>query len=218
MARGGLPALAGLDVADDAPVWRALGFAVSPGDAVHIGSVVLRLRGASSGSGLTAWAMSADGPLPPAIDGIPTTVAAQPLEPAAESPHPNGATRLDHVVVRTPDLHRTLTAFEAAGLEVSRVRDAGPELRQAFLWAGDVVLEVVGPPRASETGPASLWGLVVVAPDLELVAALPAAPLGSVRPAVQEGRSIATVRRELGSSVPLAFMTPHRPRTTEESP
>lgn len=216
MARGGLPALAGLDVADDPAVWRALGFEVGPGDEVALGAVTVRLRGAASGSGLTGWALRAEDPLPKAIDGIATAAAAAPARAEAVR-HPSGATRLDHVVVRTPDLGRTLAALTAIGLEVARVRDAGPELRQAFLWAGDVVLEVAGPPEPSGAGPASLWGLVVVAPDLDRVAALPGSPLGTVRPAVQEGRSIATVRREIGSSVPLAFMTPHRPRTTEES-
>ena len=74
---------------------------------------------------------------------------------------------------------------------------------------------MAGPPAPAGDEPASLWGLVVVAPDLDVVAALPGAPLGSVREAVQEGRRIATVRRELGSSVPLAFMTPHRRRAEE---
>jgi hypothetical protein len=32
--------------------------------------------------------------------------------------------------------------------------------------------------------------------------------LGEPRPAVQEGRTIATLKRDAGSSVPLAFMTP----------
>jgi hypothetical protein len=37
--------------------------------------------------------------------------------------------------------------------------------------------------------------------------------LGEPRPAVQEGRTIATLRRsEAGSSVPLAFMTPDASR------
>jgi hypothetical protein len=31
--------------------------------------------------------------------------------------------------------------------------------------------------------------------------------LGEPRPAVQEGRTIATLRRDAGSTVPLAFMT-----------
>ncbi len=215
MARGGLPALTGLDVGDAPEVWRALGFTVSEAGTCRVGSVTLHLLGAGAAPGLTGWALRADGPLPVAVDGIPTRVHEALQAPAPA--HPNGAERLDHVVLRTPDLARTLAALEAVGLEVRRVREAGPDLRQAFLWAGDVLLEVAGPPEPGGDEPASLWGLVVVVPDLDVVAALPEAPLGSVRQAVQEGRRIATVRRELGSSVPLAFMTPHRRRTTEES-
>lgn len=215
MARGDLPALTGLDVADPPDVWRALGFTVAQDGSCVVGDVTLRLRGADAGEGLLGWSLLAAGPLPDAIDGIPTgTGAAGARAPAVA--HPNGALRLDHVVVRTPDMTRTLTALQDAGLEVRRTREAGPDLRQAFLWAGDVLVEVAGPPEVTGEGPASLWGLVVVAPDLDTVAALPAGPLGSVRAAVQEGRLIATVRRDLGSSVPLAFMTPHRPRPTEE--
>lgn len=212
MARGDLPALTGLEVADPPELWRALGFTVSGDGSCVIGGVTLTLRGADAGEGLVGWSLLSDTALPATIDGIPT----RPGATAAPAEHPNGAVQLDHVVVRTPDLARTLAALEANGLEVRRMRDASPDLRQAFLWAGDVLLEVAGPPEATGDGPASLWGLVVVAPDLDAVAALPAGPLGSVRPAVQEGRKIATVRRDLGSSVPLAFMTPHRPRPTEE--
>ncbi len=215
MARGRLPALTGIDVADAPDLWRTLGFTVGADDTCVVGRVTLHLRGPQAGEGLVGWGLHTDGVLPETIDGIPTR--SEPPPGAAPVPHPNGAQRLDHVVVRTPDLARTLAALERAGLEVRRVRDAGPDLRQAFLWAGDVLLEVAGTPEPTGTGPASLWGLVAVAPDLDAVASLPGSPLGSVRPAVQEGRMIATVRRELGSSVPLAFMTPHRRRTTEES-
>jgi hypothetical protein len=213
MARGELPALTGLDAGDEPEVWRAMGFDVGDDGACVIGDVRLRLCGREAGEGLLGWALHAEGELPATIDGI-ATERGRPTDRA--SAHPNGAARLDHVVVRTPDLPRTTGALEAAGLEVRRVRDAGPDLRQAFLWAGDVVVEVAGPPAPTGDAPAALWGLVVVVPDLDAVAALPGSPIGSVRQAVQEGRMIATVRRELGSSVPLAFMTPHPRRPAEE--
>jgi catechol 2,3-dioxygenase-like lactoylglutathione lyase family enzyme len=211
MARGGLPALAALDVADAPELWRELGFHVSQDGTCRVGEVELRLLGAQAGRGLLGWAMRARGTLPGELDGIPTTTLPAATAPAApQTPHVNGATGIDHVVIRTPDLDRTLTALEAAGFELRRLRDAGPGLRQAFLWAGEILLEVAGPPEPSGQQPASLWGLVIVTPDLSLVGDA----LGSVRPAVQEGRLIATVRREAGSSVPLAFMTPHGARGT----
>ena len=98
-------------------------------------------------------------------------------------------------------------------MEVRRTRDAGtPErpLRQGFLWAGDVLVEVAGPPVGESADPARLWGLVVVVPELEPLLDLPGPPIGEIRDAVQLGRRIATVRREAGLSVPLAFMTPHQ--------
>ena len=82
-------------------------------------------------------------------------------------------------------------------------------MRQAFLWAGDVILEVGGPHQPDGDGPASLWGMVVVVPDLDATATLLGDDLGSPRDAVQPGRRIATVRRDSGVSVPLAFITPH---------
>ena len=215
MGRGDLPALAGLDIADPPDVWRRLGFSVSDDGTCVVGMLTVRLLGAQAGEGIVGWTLRpGPAPLPALVDGISTT--ATQAGPAAPAAHPNGALGVDHVVVHTQDLQRTLTALEGTGLEVRRIREARPDLHQAFLWAGDVLLEVAGPPQPAGEDPARLWGLVVVAPDLELLAALPGEPLGSVREAVQPGRRIATVRRELGSSVPLAFMTPHRPAGTAE--
>ena len=218
MGRGGLPALAGLDIADPPDVWRRLGFTVADDGTCVVGMLTVRLLGAQAGEGIVGWALRPGlAVLPALLDGIPTTAAgAGPAAPVAPAAHPNGALGVDHVVIHTQDLQRTLTALEGTGLEVRRIREARPDLHQAFLWAGDVLLEVAGPPQPAGEDPARLWGLVVVAPDLELLAALPGEPLGSVREAVQPGRRIATVRRELGSSVPLAFMTPHRPAGTAE--
>ena len=215
MGRGDLPALAGLDIADPPEVWRRLGFTVAADGTCVLGTLTLRLLGPKSGDGIVGWALRPGAPpVPSLVDGIPTREAGN--DPASSATHPSGALGVDHVVVHTPDLQRTLTALESTGMEVRRVRDAGTDLHQAFLWAGDVLLEVAGPPDPAGDDPAHLWGLVVVAPDLGAVAALPGEPLGSVRDAVQPGRRIATVRRELGSSVPLAFMTPHRPAGAAE--
>jgi len=206
MARGELPALAAIDVADPPQLWRELGFSVDEHGTCRVGQIELRLIGSDAGRGLLGWALCAQAPLPDLLDGIPTRTLAPGDAPAGPArPHPNGATGLDHVVIRTPQLERTLAALDRAGFELRRIREAGPELRQAFLWAGEVLLEVGGPAEPAGDGPAALWGLVVVVPDLSRVGDA----LGSVRPAVQQGRMIATVRREFGSSVPIAFMTPH---------
>ena len=209
MARGDLPALAGLDVADAPAVWRDLGFTVGAGDVVQLERVAVRLGRGSAGIG--GWALESQTPVTGALDGIPT-VAAPRLDPGAQPAHPNGATRIDHVVVATPDLDRTLGALASAGLEVSRMRETGlegPRARQAFVWSGETILEVVGPREPAGEGPASLWGMVVVTPDPELLAAVAGDRVGAARAAVQPGRTIVPVRREAGSTVPLAFMTPH---------
>lgn len=203
------PQLAGLTAADEPAAWERAGFAVSAG-AVQIGPVTIALAGRGAGKGLVGWTLrgyDGDGD----IDGV-ATAAVTDAPPAAAPVHPNGATRLDHVVVLTPDLERTFAALTGAGLELRRVRDAGtPErpMRQGFFWAGDAIVEVGGPPEPAGDGPASLWGLVAVVADLDATAARLGGDLGAIRDAVQPGRRIATVRRACGMTVPLALITPH---------
>ena len=219
MPRGDLPALVRLDIADAPDVWRRLGFAVGDDATTRVGNVTLRLTGSGSASGITGWALSGPASLPAAVDGIATEAAAP--APGTATAHPNAALRLDHVVVATPDLDRTLTALGAIGLQVSRVRDTGlpgPRARQAFVWSGDVILEVAGPQEPAGEGPAALWGLVVVTDDIDALPARTDHAVSGIREAVQQGRRIAPVRRAAGSTVPLAFMTPHlrRPAPDQE--
>jgi hypothetical protein len=200
-----VPALTQLVVADDPATWERLGFAVAPDGTCRVGAVAVRLAGAGAGRGIVSWSL--DG-APSAIDGL---AAAD--EPPAGDPvtHPNGARRLDHVVVATPDVARTFAELAAAGLELRRVREAGSAerpLRQGFYRLGEALLEVVGPPEAAGDGPAAFWGLVVVVDDLDALAARLGPLLGRPRDAVQAGRRIATLRESAGSSVALAFMTP----------
>jgi hypothetical protein len=203
------PALAGVTVADAAEAWERIGFTVQDG-VVRIGSVAVELAG--SGAGPARWTLRGVDPAAQAdVDGLPT--AFDEAGPGEAPEHPNGATRLDHVVIFTPDLDRTLEALLHTGFELRRTRDArtaGHPMRQAFLWAGDVILEVGGPYEPAGDGPAELWGMVVVVPDVDATAQRLGGHLGTPRPAVQPGRRIATVRRASGVAVPLAFITPHR--------
>jgi hypothetical protein len=129
--------------------------------------------------------------------------------PRAPDPHPNGAVRIDHVVVNTPDLSRTFAALQDAGLDLRRVREHSDTLHQGFFRLGEVILEVVGPPQPAGDGPAGFWGLVAVVPDVDALAASAEPGLfGEPRAAVQEGRRIVTVQRAAGLSVALAFLTP----------
>ena len=80
--------------------------------------------------------------------------------------HPLGARRIDHVVIATDDLSRTSGAIaDATGAVLKRVREAG-EVRQGFHRLGGLILEVVEH-AGLPTGPASVWGLVLVVDDLD---------------------------------------------------
>ena len=131
--------------------------------------------------------------------------------PARETPrHPNAATGIDHVVLATPDLPRTIDQLESIGLELRRTRAAdavGSPMRQAFFRLGEVVLEVVGPPEPTASGPATWFGLAFSVADLDVLVGAVGPHLGRVKPAVQAGRQITTLRhRDLGLSVAVAFM------------
>jgi len=194
-----------ISVPGEAAAWERLGFAVA-GDGLRVGAVRLRFE-AGEPAGIAGWTLA--GTRSADLDGLATRLAAE-TEAVGESPvHPNGALRLDHVVVFTPDLDRTFAAFEAAGLELRRVRDAGtPEnpMRQGFYRVGETILEVVG--DVEPGGPARFWGLVVIVSDLDALAERLGHDLGAPRDAVQSGRRIATVRDSAGLGVPVAFMSP----------
>jgi hypothetical protein len=192
--------LRGLTIADDAATWSALGFAVSGDETVVIGGVAIRLAGAGAGEGIVGWSVEGlDG------DVLPSTPS--PAPPLAAPAHPNGVVAVDHVVAVTPDLDATLAALAGAGLEPRRVREVpGGDVRQAFYVLGTALLELAGP-MAGEAAP-RFWGLTLVAADLDALARRLGDRLGAPRDAVQPGRRIATLGREAGSSVPLAFMTP----------
>ncbi len=199
-----------LVVADEAGTWAALGFDVE-GDTSVVGDVRIRLAGADAGKGLSAWSLrGVDGT---DLDGLTTSHSDR--EPSSNATHPNGITELDHVVAITPALDRTVAALQAAGLDLRRIREeptpAGAP-RQAFFRLGGTILEVVQEPaeateRHGGDRPAFFWGLAFVAPDLDATVAGLGDRVSEIRPAVQSGRRIATLRRSAGLSVPVALMT-----------
>jgi catechol 2,3-dioxygenase-like lactoylglutathione lyase family enzyme len=215
VAASGKVTLDELTVADEPDAWRECGFAVE-GDTCVLGEVRIRLAGAGGPEKrLLGWSLrgiAAEGEL----DGLATAPSERP-PPASTPAHPNGVVAVDHVVAVTPDLDRTVAALAAAGLDLRRIRDeptpAGAP-RQAFFRIGRPILEVVQEPpeaieRAGGDHPAFFWGLAFVAPDLEATAAhLGDGRVGEIRPAVQPGRLIATVRRAAGLAVPIALLTP----------
>jgi catechol 2,3-dioxygenase-like lactoylglutathione lyase family enzyme len=210
----GPPAVERLVVAADPAAWSAAGFRVDDGVA-RVGSVPIELAGTESGKRIVSCVLS--GVRPGDFDGLPIEASggarssdSRELSP----PHPNGVTRLDHVVAFTPDLDRTVAAGQALGLDLRRVRDepapAGSP-RQAFFRLGEAMLEIAQAPDGSPLpadSPARFYGLAFVVDDIDATAAALGDRCGEPRAAIQPGRRIATVRREAGLGLPVALMTP----------
>jgi hypothetical protein len=202
------PELAGLRIACEPDAWRTLGFAVDREGRCQVGRTTLTLCGRAAGDGILGWRLRHVAP-PGPIDGLPTETADPELEPPAEAGHPNGALRLDHVVLATPALARTQAALADVGFDLRRTRDVPRRaLRQAFYRMGEVVLEVVGPPERATEGPPSLWGLVVVVPELDAFADAHPELVGPAHDAVQPGRRIAAARPAARLGTHVAFMSP----------
>jgi Glyoxalase/Bleomycin resistance protein/Dioxygenase superfamily len=141
------------------------------------------------------------------LDGVAVT----PGPPPAPGPgHPNTAVAVDHVVVTTPDLDRTVAALGEVGVAIKRSRDVpGGERRQAFVRLGEAVLELVGPVvPADDQRPAAVWGWVATVADADAASRACGDLLGEWREAVQPGRRIATVSSAAHLAVPFAMMTP----------
>ncbi|AQT81577.1 glyoxalase [Mycolicibacterium litorale] len=195
-----------LHAADPPQAWRAAGFSVDSDDVCRVGDVRVRLAG--DGTGILGWTLRglpADGD----VDGIPTLRSD--TEPASPAEHPNGVTSIDHVVLLSPDLDRTVASLAAIGLEPRRERDAelgGQPMRQIFYRLGPVILEVVGAAGVANDGPSSLWGVTYVVADIDATAAFFSDRALPVKDAVQPGRRITTLRhRDLGMSVRTAMIS-----------
>jgi len=204
--RSPLPELAEIHVADPPVRWEALGFTTRDGG-IELGGIRVTLG--VEGHGITRWAIRGIED-PKDIDGLPTATAPPQPPPSRPNsvPHPNGATGIDHVVVVTPDFDRTAARLGEANLPLKRIRDAGGFL-QGFRRLGPAILELVEA-RQAPPGPggARFWGLVVIVTDLEALTDRLGNHLGAVKPAVQPGRHIATLRPSAGLTPRLAFMDP----------
>ncbi len=170
------------------------------------------LVGRRRGTGIVGWSLRglpSDGAFHD-LDGIPTTRS----DAAAPAPgeHANGVTAIDHVVLLSPDLGRTVESLAAIGVEPRRERDGqlgGRPIQQIFFRFGEVIIEVVGSPEAASEGPSTLWGITYVVADIDATAAYFGDRTAPVKEAVQPGRRITTLRHdELGISVRSAMISP----------
>jgi hypothetical protein len=201
-----------LVLADDPERWETLGFTVCE-EAVQLGGVRLELTGRDAGEGIVGWSLREIAGNE--LDGLPTTRSENPTHVQAEE-HPNGVVSIDHVVVISPALERTVRALQDAGLELRRIREqptpAGAP-RQAFFRLGAVILEVVQEPvevlerSGGADRPAHFWGLALLAEELDRTVAGLGEHVSEIRAAVQPGRRIATLRRSAGLAVPVALMS-----------
>jgi hypothetical protein len=208
------PALEEIVVAAEAAAWRDAGFRVEGdvGAVVRVGTSAIGLAGAAVGKRIVRCALR--GVDSETFDGLP--IVRSDSAPAVElsAPHPNGVVAIDHLVAFTPDLDRTVRAGQALGLDLRRIRDepapAGSP-RQAFFRLGDLILELAQAPPDSPLQPdgsARFYGLAFLVEDIDATAASLGPLCSEPRAAVQPGRRIATVSREAGLGLPVAFMTP----------
>ncbi len=195
-------------VADTADSWTAAGFTVDPDGVCRIGGVRIRLAGRERGTGIVGWSLRGV-PSDQPLDGISTARSDAP--PSAPAAHANGAVSIDHVVLLSPNLDRTVAALAALDVQPRRERDGqrgGRPMRQIFFRLGEVILEVVGSPDATADGPSTLWGLTYVVRNIDATAGFFGDRATPVKPAVQPGRRITTLRhQEFGMSVRTAMIS-----------
>lgn len=193
-------------VADPPQAWTAAGFSVSEG-VCRVGDVGIRLVGRDGGTGIIGWSLG--GCAATDLDGIPTTVSD--AVAAAPAEHPNGVTGIDHIVLLSPDLDRTVAALGAIGAQPRRERLGelgGRPIRQIFFRFGAVIVEAVGSPDPAGEGPATLWGITYNVTDIDATAAYFDARTTRIKDAVQPGRRITTVHhQEFGMSVRTAMLS-----------
>lgn len=215
-----MPRLAFLGVADDASTWATLGFTVEE-TSVRVGGTTIVCAGTSVGRGIVDWTLEGS---EASIDGLAATARSVASKSNEPTDHVNGVVAIDHLVVSTPEVERTVAAFEQRGLECRRRREGAAygqhRMRQAFFWLGDpdgpvadkVVLELVGPEvpdPARSADPATFFGLALTVQDLDATAAFYGDLMKPPVDAVQPGRRIATLSSRAGSSVAIAFMSTH---------
>lgn len=199
--------LAAIDIGGGPAPWEAIGLRTDGDGRISFANGALVFQPGERG--IIGLAIDALDQLPDQIEGIPLRTGR--VVPAID--HPIGAFELDHVVIMTDALERTSTSVsEALGLDCLRIRET-EMVRQAFHRFADqggvrgCIIEIVENSRVQSP---TLFGLVLNLTDID-AAAVRLGPdvIGSPKPAVQQGRRIATVRSTAGLGVAVALMSPN---------
>jgi Glyoxalase/Bleomycin resistance protein/Dioxygenase superfamily len=207
--------IAELHIVDDPLAWQAIGLDVDAGHTCHVGHVRLRFHPDAEARGILAWTLAGTpDEAVTDVDGLETRHGEPPSLVGLAASHLLGVTNIDHLVVMTPDVDRTVTAVQQrVGLPLRRTREGeayGRKMRQAFFRMGEVVLEVVGPPEPDPAdGAATFFGLAFTVMSFdEAIDFIGRDRVSEPKPAVQNDRWICTVRSAAGLAVPLALMSP----------
>ncbi len=120
----------------------------------------------------------------------------------------SGVTRVDHVVLRVPDVPAASQRMENCfGVPTKRTFERGTQAF-AFMRPGDVVIEVIGPKEGGAPGSGKIAGLALEVKGIDdLVESLKALdyPVGDPHPALQGGR-IVSIHASGACGVPVAFI------------
>lgn len=202
------PVLAELLLPGTPEGWVAIGFSVAD-RAFQVGGVICSVDEKPA-----RWAFSSEIGGSTEIGGIETSLVGKGTDRDAPTEHINQCSKVDHVVIASERPEEIRAKLETLGFVCrgERVASQATDGRyQCFFWSGKVLLELVGHGVSNDADPARavLWGVTFVVPDFGWVASLSDGILGEPRDAVQQGRQIATVRRDHGLGIEVAFMTPH---------
>lgn len=200
------------DLASASKDLARLGFHVEDhhgGACIRAGEVTFEIEEGEP-AGMVAWAFS--GVTDELLRFDPTTLPPTTLRATAaelaSAPHPNGVSRVDHVVAMVPHLVTTIAGLEEYVGAECRKRGEVKGMPAAFLRAGEPILEVIE--MRTLSGP-RLWGVAFVVDDCDATVAAIRSDGGEVTDpsvAIQGGR-IAQCPGEVAGAT-IAFMEPSR--------
>ena len=211
-----------ITLCDDPYAWQSLGFNVvelADGKLVSdIGGVQIRFEDSITNQGIicvkTQGVRGSIDSLEFGGEMVKVPSSSDLLPPFS---NPNGVSRIDHLVVTTPDCDRTSAALQKNGIDPRRVRtfgDSGAEIRQTFFWLGNVILELVGPDKSESGDPALFWGLALISENIDATVHYLGDACTPLKRAVQPGRKITTIKtRDIGINTSIAVMSPHAEST-----